>query len=221
MTIEYFGHPFSSYTWKGEVALIEKGADYLFRPIDGENHPENVAALKSIWPLGKFPALRHGDVTLFESSILIEYVDTLYPDAPPLIPHEPALALRARWMDRVFDNHVMTPVQAIVAEHLPFLTPAPDAARVERARDALRQVYAWLEGQIAADGWVCGADFSMADCAAAPALFYADWVERIPTDAPKLRALRARLLARPSVAQVVERARPYRHYFPLSAPDRD
>lgn len=221
MTIEYYGHPLSSYSWKGEVALIEKGADYVYRPIDGENHPENVAALKSIWPLGKFPALRHGDVSLFESSILIEYVDGLYPDAPPLIPRHAAEALRVRWMDRVFDNHVMTPVQAIVAEHLPFLTPSPDAARVERARDALRQAYAWLDGQIAADGWVCGATFSMADCAAAPALFYADWVERIPDAASRLRAQRARLLARPSVAQVVERARPYRHLFPLGAPDRD
>lgn len=221
MTIDYFGHPLSSYTWKGEIALIEKRADYRFCSIDGDANAENVAALQAISPLGKFPALRHGTVQHFESSILIEYVDRLYPDAPALIPADAAAALRVRLLDRVYDNYVMAPVQAIVAEHLPFLTPEPDAARIERARITLRSIYGWLERQVSNDGWSGGADFSLADCAAAPALFYADWVEPLPDSAPKLRALRARLLARASVAHVVEQARPYRHLFPLGAPDRD
>lgn len=221
MTIDYFGHPFSSYTWKGEIALIEKGVDYRFRPIDGEGHPENVAALKAIWPLGKFPVLKHGPVELFESSIIVEYVDSLTDHGPRLIPADPTAALDVRLLDRVFDNHVMGPAQAVVAEHLPFLTETPDPARIARARESLEQVYAWLDQRIGEQEWATPHGFSLADCAAAPALFYADWVHQIAPIYAHLRAYRARLLARPSVAQCVEAARPYRAYFPLGAPDRD
>lgn len=220
MKLEYFGHLFSSYTWKSEIALIEKGADYTFRIVDPE-HPDNVADLKAIWPLGKFPALRDGDITLFESSIIIDYVDQLYAHAPALIPADPEAALNVRLMDRVFDNHVMTPMQAIVNEHLPFITAEPDPARIDRAKPALSAIYDWLEEHLPADEWATGADFTLADCAAAPSLFYADWVHDIPQSHTNLKAYRARLLARPSVKQVVEAARPYRAYFPLGAPDRD
>lgn len=218
--IQYFGHPFSSYTWKGEIALIEKGADYAFRPIDPD-HPDNAAELAAHSGAGKFPLLIDGDVALFEATIIIEYLDRKYPGAPHLIPADPDAALRVRLMDRVFDNHVMGNMQAVVNEHLPFLTPTPDPARTARAKAALDTIYAWLERALPGDGWACGDSFTLADCAAAPSLFYADWVHEIPADFPKLRAYRARLLARPSVKQVVEAARPYRAYFPLGAPDRD
>lgn len=218
--LDYFGHPFSSYTWKGEIALIEKGADYVFRPIDPD-HSDNVNALKDIWPLGKFPVLKHGGTELFESSIIIEYVDGLYSDRASLIPADLDVALNVRLMDRVFDNHVMTPMQAIVNEHLPFLTDAPDPARIEHAKGALNAIYDWLDQKLVDQEWATPCGFTMADCAAAPALFYADWVHEIPEQLVTLRAYRARLLARPSVKQVVDAARPYRLFFPLGAPDRD
>ena len=219
--MDYFGHPFSSYTWKGEIALIEKGADYQCRPIEGDSHPDNVAALTAIWPLQKFPVLKHGDVGLFETSIIVEYVDRLYPDALPLIPLDPDAALEVRLLDRVFDNHVMTPMQTIVAEHIPSINATPDPARIGRSRDALEAIYAWLEGRLGDGEWATPHGFTLADCAAAPALFYADWVHPIGEQYAELKAYRARLLARPSVVQCVEAARPYRHYFPLGAPDRD
>ncbi len=218
--IDYFGHPFSSYTWKGEIALIEKGADYAFRPIDPD-HPDNYAELQRHSASGKFPLLIDAGTALFEASIIIEYLDRKYPNAPHLIPADPEAALRVRLLDRVFDNHVMTPVQAVVNEHLPFITATPDPARVERPKAALSKIYAWLDEALPDAGWATGADFTMADCAAAPSLFYADWVEEIPAALETLRAYRARLLARPSVKRVVDAARPYRGYFPPGAPDRD
>lgn len=221
MVMDYFGHPFSSYTWKGQIALIEKGAEYRFRPIDGDGHPENVAALTAIWPLQKFPVLKHGDVELFEATIIVDYVDGLCAKGPRLIPDGRQAALEVRLLDRVFDNHVMTPMQTIVAEHIPSINVTPDPARIGRSRDALEAIYAWLEPRLGGSEWATPHGFTLADCAAAPALFYADWVHPIGEHYIELRAYRARLLARPSVVQCVEAARPYRHYFPLGAPDRD
>lgn len=218
--MEYFGHPFSSYTWKGEIALIEKGATYRFRNVD-PSEPDNGVVLAAQSPSGKFPILIDGERTLFESSIIIEYIDRKMPHAPALIPQDWDAALKVRLMDRMFDNHVMGNAQAIVAEHLPFITPTPDENRIARARQELLKIYGWLETVLLPHGWACGNDFSMADCAAAPSLFYADWVQEIPHSLTTLRAYRARLLERPSVVQCVEAARPYRHYFPLGAPDRD
>ncbi len=220
MTLQYFGHPFSSYTWKGEIALIEKGVDYDFRNVDPE-YPDNAAELGKHSPTGKFPLLIDGDQVLFESSIIIEYLDHRYPQAPKLIPTDFEQALQVRLMDRMFDNHVMSNMQAIVAEHIPFVTATPDPMRIERAKAALLKIYHWLDDQISGEEWVCGEDFTLADCAAAPSLFYADWVQEIPEQLVKLKAYRARSLARPSVKQVVDAARPYRSYFPPGAPDRD
>jgi glutathione S-transferase len=150
-----------------------------------------------------------------ESSIIVEHV------APALIPDDRDLALEVRMLDRIFDNHVMTPVQAIVAEHLPFITQTPDEARVARARASLDKVYPWLDARLAGRRWAAGENFTLADCAGAPSLFYADWVHPIPEALTSLKGYRARALARPSVARVVDEARPYRHLFPLGAPDRD
>jgi glutathione S-transferase len=121
----------------------------------------------------------------------------------------------------VFDCHLEASFQAAVSEYIPFITKTPDLARVERARSTLSAIYPWLEAQLPDDGWATGGQFSMADCSGAPALFYADWTQPIPDEFQKLKAYRARLLARPSVARCVEDARPYRGYFPLGAPDRD
>jgi glutathione S-transferase len=213
--LQLFGHPFSSYTWKALIALYEAEVDFEFRNIAGDEHPDNEAAFLGHWPVGKFPLLVDDGIPIMESSVIVEHV------APDLIPADPVAAREVRMLDRIFDNHVMTPMQSVVAEYLPFITPAPDAARVARAREALDKAYGWLENRLQGRTWAAGDDFSLADCAGAPALFYADWVHPIPGEICTLKSYRARALARPSVARCVEAARPYRDYFPLGAPDRD
>lgn len=217
------GHPFSSYTWKALIALYEK--DLLFQLLNVEdNHsanPEKPARLRQLWPPGQFPVLEDGGQVLIESSILIEHLDLAYPDSMRLIPADPKAALDVRFMDRVFDNHVMANMQAVVGEHLPFITEKPDPMRIDRAKNALSTIYRWLDERLPEDGWACGADFTLADCAGAPALFYADWVHPIPEELTRLKAYRARALARPSVARAVDGGRPYRHYWVLGPTDKD
>lgn len=215
-----YGHPFSSYTWKALIALYEKRLDFEFRILD-DQHPEHWAQLRALWPRGQMPVLDDGGRGVAESSIVIEYLDLAYPETPRMIPQSQEDALQARLMDRVFDCHLEASFQAAVSEYLPFITDTPDPRRVERARGVLSTIYPWLEAQLPEDGWACGGEFGLADCSGAPALFYADWTQPIPDECRKLKAYRARLLARPSVARCVEDARPYRGYFPLGAPDRD
>jgi len=212
---ELFGHPFSSYTWKTLIALYEADAPFTFRNIAGDEFPENEAAFRGYWPIGKFPLLVEDGVPIMESSVIVEHI------APGLVPKDRELAREVRMLDRIFDNHVMTPMQAIVAEHIPFITPTPDEARIARSRAALDVVYPWLDARLAGRTWAAGGEFSLADCAGAPSLFYADWVQPIPEELTSLKAYRARALARLSVARVVNEARPYRPLFPLGAPDRD
>jgi glutathione S-transferase len=215
VTLQLYGHPFSSYTWKALIALYETDTPFEFRNIAGDEYPENEAAFLEHWPVGKFPLLVDDGEPIMESSTIIEHV------APALVPADRDGALECRMLDRIFDNHVMTPVQAIVAEHLPFITQTPDEARIARARAALDKVYPWLDSRLAGRQWAAGDEFTLADCAGAPSLFYADWVQPIPDALSSLKAYRARALARPSVARVVDEARPYRPLFPLGAPDRD
>ena len=210
-----YGHPFSSYTWKALIPLYDTDTPFEFRDISGDQYPENEAAFLAAWPVGKFPLLVDEGVPVMESSIIVEHV------APQMVPDDPAEAREVRMLDRIFDNHVMGQMQAIVAEHLPFIASTPDQNRIARARAALDKVYPWLDERLEGRTWAAGDHFTLADCAAAPALFYADWVHPIPEENSNLRAYRARALARPSVARVVDEARPYRHFFPLGAPDRD
>jgi glutathione S-transferase len=213
VTLELYGHPLSSYTWKALIALYEAGRPFEFRNIAGDEFPENQAAFLAHWPVGKFPLLVDDGEPIMESSVIVEHV------APDLVPADGAREVRL--LDRVFDNHVMTPTQAVVAEHLPFITSAPDQGRIARARSALDKVYPWLNERLRNRAWAAGDAFTLADCAGAPAMFYADWVQPIPEEFESLRQYRARVLARPSVARAVDEARPYRHLFPLGAPDRD
>jgi glutathione S-transferase len=217
------GHPFSSYTWKAMIALYEKELPFELQRVDEDiaANPEKAGRLAQLWPPGKFPVLEDGEQALIESSILIEHLDLAYPETHRLIPADPAAALEVRFMDRVFDNHVMANMQAIVGEHLPFITPTPDPMRIERAKAALTTIYSWLDKRLPETGWACGEEFTLADCAGAPALFYADWVHDIPEELTRLKAYRARALARPSVARCVDGARPYRHYWTLGPTDRD
>jgi glutathione S-transferase len=215
LTLQLFGHPFSSYTWKALIPLYDTNTSFEFRDISGDKYPENEAAFLDYWPVGKFPLLVDDGEPIMESSVIVEHV------APSLVPADREAALEVRMLDRIFDNHVMTPMQAIVAEHLPFITPTPDEARIARAKSAVDKVYPWLDARLAGREWAAGDEFTLADCAGAPSLFYADWVHPIPEQFETLRGYRERVLARPSVARVVDEARPYRHLFPLGAPDRD
>lgn len=215
---ELFGHPFSSYTWKALIALYENATPFSFRMID-ETHGDNIQRLQAHSPQGKFPLLMDGDAAIFESTVIIEYLQQHYPGPVSFIPTDCAQALEVRALDRFFDNYVMTPMQHIVSDFI--REPAErSAAIVHDAKAVLACSYRWLEHRMQGREWVCG-DFSLADCAAAPSLFYADWVFEIEASYPALRDYRARLLARPSVTRCVDDARPYRWFFPGGAPDRD
>lgn len=218
MTLTLFGHPFSSYTWKALIGFYEAGLDFEFRTV-GED-PAATAAHRAAWPIGKFPVLVDGDEVVPEASVILEHLQR-FCGGTRLIPDEPRAAMEVRFLDRFFDNHVMNAMQPAVSEAL---RPdgRPETARIEAAQ-ALDVSYAWLEERLEGRTWAAGDEtgFSLADCAAAPSLFYADWTHPIGEAFPRVRAYRARLLARPSVARAVDGARPYRHYFPLGAPDRD
>jgi glutathione S-transferase len=218
VTLQLFGHPFSSYTWKALIALEENATPFDFRMLD-EEHPANNAELRRHWPLGKFPLLLDGGRGVIEATAIIEYLGVFHPGPARLIPDDAAVAVEVRMIDRLMDNYVMTPMTMMVFDAL-----RPEAHRddygVTQARDTLDTAYAYLDRRMAGREWAT-ADFSLADCAAAPALFYADWTHPMDGRFPALAAYRARLLARPSVAKAVDGGRPYRAFFPLGAPDRD
>ena len=215
-----YGHPFSSYTQKVLIALYENGTPFELLNLDPAETVSHSADWLRHWPLAKFPVLVDGDHTVVESSIVIEHLQLAHPGPVPLIPAAPRAALDVRFMDRFFDLHVTAPVQHAVNAALTG-NAERKAEGVAWAAEKLEKAYAWLEGMWAGRTWAAGESFSLADCAAAPSLFYADWTHPIAATYPQLRAYRARLLARPSFARAVEGGRPYRHYFPLGAPDRD
>jgi glutathione S-transferase len=216
MSLQLYAHPFSSYCQKVLTALYENDTPHALRKIDSA---EATAELQARWPMVRMPILVDGDTTLIESSVIIEYLDLHHPGKLRFVPADAKQALDVRFMDRVFDNYVMTPMQHIVFDFIK--KPEERSARVVAdARTMLDRAYPWLEQRLAGREWAAG-DFSLADCAAGPSLFYADWVQPIPEALVNLRAYRARLLARPSFARAVDEARPYRKYFPPGAPDRD
>ena len=216
-SLELFGHPFSSYTWKTLIPLYAYEVPFSFRILDQE-HPEHAEVVQMAGPLGKFPVLRDGENLLFEATTIIEYLDRHHVSPGMLIPEDPDAATAIRMLDRVFDNYVMNVMQIVVNEYIRDAAN-PDPARCAQAREQLDRAYAWLEGWLRFYPQMD--QISLVECAAAPSLFYADWVHPIPEDRPRLRAWRAHLLALPPVARCVEDARPFRSYFPLGAPDRD
>lgn len=214
-----YGHPFSSYTQKVLVALYENGTPFESRSI-GPDTPQHAAQWLQRWPLRKFPLLVDGDRNIAESSIIIEYLQLAHPGPVRLIPDDPMAALDVRFLDRYFDLHIMYWMQHAVGNALSG-DPAKRQEGLALAAEKLELAYAWINGRLATRTWAAGEDFTLADCAAAPALFYADWTHPISDDHPHLRAYRARVLARPSFARAVDEARPFRALFPLGAPDRD
>lgn len=217
--MELFGHPFSSCTQKATIALYETQTPFNFRMLDPE-HPDNEAEFAKLAPLGKFPLLLDNGLVIEETTIIIEHLaQHLAPDAG-LIPANADDARHVRLFDRICDFYVMTPMQRIVAD---FMRPAEDRdpTGVAGEKATLDKAYRWLEERLEAGEWATGRTFTLADCSAAPALFYADWIYPIPGSLPLLKAYRARLLAHPSVARAVDEGRPYRSFFPAGAPDRD
>ena len=219
MALELHLHPLSSYCWKVLVALYERGTP--FEPVMVNlGDPAERAAYLQLSPFGKIPALRDADrgVEVLETSVIIEYLDLHYPGAARMVPAAADQALEVRLWDRIFDFYVMNAFQPIVNDRL---RPAEsrDPLAVEIARANLRQAYSVIEQKLAGRAWAAGDAFSMADCAAAPALFYAALAE--PLDAfPVTAAYRERLLARPSVARAVKEATPFFRMFPATDEER-
>jgi glutathione S-transferase len=216
--MKLYAHPFSSYSQKVLIALYENAIPFEYQLLGPD---ANIAAAHArLWPLKRMPVLEDDGRTLAEATIILEYLDLHHRGPVRLLPDDAQAALAVRFLDRCFDNYVMTPMQKIVTDHL-----RPDGSRdahgVAEAHALLDTAYRWLDAQLQGREWAAGASFGLADCAAAPALFYADWVHPIDAGCTTLRGYRERLLRRPSFARAVDEARPFRRYFPPGAPDRD
>jgi len=214
--LELYGHPFSSYTWKALIALYANETPFTFKVL-GPDFPEHGARVQLASPMGKFPLLLDGSREVFEATSIIEYLALHHPEPAPLMPAEADVAIRVRMIDRVFDSYVMNAAQESVDDAIRNGSVSTEVqARVDgRLQRAYRWIDAWLAEYSRPDA------VSLIECAAAPSLFYADWVTRIPDDCQRLQGWRAQLLAMPAVARCIDDARPYRSYFPLGAPDRD
>ena len=177
MSLVVYGHPFSSYTQKLLVALYENATPFEFRCL-GPDTPGYVADWLKHWPLAKFPMLADGERRLVETSIIIEYLALAHPGKVDLLPSDPMAALEVRFLDRFFDLHVMAPMQAAVTGALTG-DPVKREEGLAQSAQLRERAYGWLEGHLEGKTWAAGEDFTLADCAAPPSLFYADWVHRI------------------------------------------
>jgi len=214
MSLTLYYHPLSSFCWKALIALYDAGVPFEPKLVN-LGDPADRAAFQAVWPLAKFPVLRDETrgQTLPESSIIIDYLVQHYPAAATLIPADPDQARQVRLLDRLFDHYIHVPLQQVVAERL-----RPDGAHdpftADQARANIRQGYDLLAPMIAAP-WASGETFTLADCAALPALYYADYAVAL-AGWPTLAAYLDRLKARPSVARVLDEAQPFFQYFPLA-----
>jgi glutathione S-transferase len=220
MPLKLYAHPFSAYCQKVLIALYENGTPFEYRKLMHDDDPHAMEELAALWPIKRFPLLVDDGRTIRESTVIIEHLGLHHPGPVALLPPDARAALEVRFMDRFFDNYVATPLQKIVFDSM-----RPEGERdprgVAEARSMLDTAYGWFDKVVAEREWAAGDRFSLADCGAAPHLFYADWTHRIGADFPHVIAYRQRLLKRPSFARAVDEARPYRSLFPLGAPDRD
>ncbi|MEN3953322.1 glutathione S-transferase family protein [Iodidimonas sp. SYSU 1G8] len=214
MALTLYMHPLASFCHKVLIALYENATPFTPRIVDFAD-PQDAAQFLAVWPVGKIPVLHDSakDRTLPETTIIIEYLEQFYPGARPLLPRHKSQRLEARLWDRFFDLYVQVPMQKIVGDRL-----RPEGARdphgVAEARAGLRTAYDMIERQLDGREWALGDGFGIADCAAAPALFYAGFVEPSPAGHVHLAAYVERLMARPSVQRVLAEARPYFRNFP-------
>jgi len=219
MAYTLYYHPLSSYCMKAVTALYESGTPFTPKSVNLQDEAERAALLK-LYPVGKFPVLRDEgrDLTVPESTIIIEYLAQHHPAAASLVPSDPSQALRVRAQDRFYDLYVHNQMQAIVGDRLRPAN-AKDPTGVAQARSRLATSYDMIERDMAAKNgstkaWAAGDGFTMADCAAAPALFYANKVQPFEATHPKLAAYFARLLERPSFKRTLAEAEPYMKFFP-------
>lgn len=212
MPLTLYYHPLSSYCHKVLVALYEYAIEFEPRIIDLSNEADR-AELQALWPLCKFPVIRdqRNPQGLAESSIIIEYLDRFYAGQHCLLPGDWDTALQVRLWDRFFDLHVQTPMQQIVADRL-FATNGD----LSKQRASLLTAYGMLDRQLASRTWVASPDFSLADCAATPALFYASTLVPFPDDCRHLSAYFERLTQRPSVQRVIDEAKPWFSFYPYA-----
>jgi glutathione S-transferase len=214
MSLVLYYHPLASFCHKVLIALYENETPFVPRSVDLMD-PNDAAAFFKLWPVGKMPVLRDEarDHTIAETSIIIEYLDRHYPGASPLLPVNEGVRLDARLWDRFFDLYVQVPMQKIVTDRI-----RPDGCQdphgVGAARHDLQTAYGMIEREMAGKTWAAGEAFSIADCAAAPALFYAGIVMPFSTTHPRTAAYFERLLARSSVKRVIAEAQPYFGSFP-------
>jgi glutathione S-transferase len=216
MTIKLYAHPLSSYCQKALMGFYENDIAFEFVMLDGSEPAASEFA--ALWPLKRFPLLVEGDRIVPEASIIIEYLGVHHPGPVKLVPDDADAAIEVRMLDRFFDNYVMTPQGRIVFDALR-AEGEHDPRGVADARALLDNSYEVLDRWMATREWAAGGAFSLADCAAAPSLLYADWTHAIPKEFANVHAYRQRLLARPSYARALDEARPYRHMFPLGAPE--
>jgi glutathione S-transferase len=214
MSLTLHFHPLSSFCWKVLIALYENDTPFAPHMVDLGNEAEHAALLK-LWPIGKFPVLRDDarDRTIPESSIIIEYLDNHYPGRTRFIPTDEKLALQTRLRDRFYDLYVHLSMQKIVGDRL-----RPEGKKdphgVEEARARLQSCYGMIDEDVTGKTWAMGETFSIADCAASPALFYANKVMPFGDSHKNLTAYFHRLTARPCFARVIQEAGPYFGMFP-------
>lgn len=214
MSLTLYSHPLASFCHKVLVALYENGTPFEAVTVDFAD-PGSAAAHMERWPVGKIPVLHDGTAgrVVAETSIIIEYLDRHYPGPLPLLPGDEAMRLEVRLWDRFFDLYVNQPMQKVVTDRI---RPegSSDPHGVAEAQATLATAYRMIDRQLAGKAWAVGDAFTMADCAAAPGLFYASMAAPFPAGHPDLAAYFERLLARPSVQRVIAEARPYFGHFP-------
>jgi glutathione S-transferase len=214
MSLTLHFHPLASFCWKALIALYENDTPFTANSVDLGNPAERAALLK-LWPLGKFPVLRDEarNQTVPESSVIIEYLGRYHPGRTKFIPDDPELALQTRLRDRFYDLYVHLPMQKMVGDRL--RPPGNnDPFGVEEARARIESCYGMIDKEVAKRNWAMGEAFTLADCAAAPALFYGNMVVPFGDSHTNLAAYFERLKARPSFARVLKEAEPYFAMFP-------
>jgi glutathione S-transferase len=215
MSLVLYYHPLSSFCWKVLIPLYENGTAFEPKLLQNLQDPEQRAVFEDIWPVGKFPVLvdEAHDRIIPETSIIIEWLDHHHRGATRFVPDDPALAHEVRLWDRIYDLYLQMPMQRIVFDRIrPIEQRFPTGVAEDRA--LLKKAMAMVDAYLADKHWAVGDHFTLADCAAAPALFYADKVEPFEGRWPNAAALLERLKARPSVARVLREAEPYFQYFP-------
>lgn len=205
-----YGHPISSYTWKVLTALYENATAFEFITIDQNTYADFIAK----WPMGKFPILLDSDRKSMttETSVIIEYLDAHYPGRTRFVPKDTDTALEVRRWDRVFD-HLNTTMSKLVVDNI-----RPESQRdpygVEEAKRVIGGIYTVVEAQLDERDYIVGDNFTMADCSAAPALWYATRNAPLGGAFPRIAAYLERLNARPSFARAVKESAPLFHMYP-------